>query len=369
MRIYTSSLVNLLLVFVSMAIAIGGAELVLRIAKPQVFEIHPQGMYVEDPAVGYVLSPNFEGRLERSEFSAPFSVNSIGLRGAEPPEILDDHLTILVLGDSQAFGFGVLDHETFSAQLETIIAEAHPDLNLRVLNGGVPGYGTADQLAFLRAKGAELDPDLVIVQFLSANDITESRWPAVDWAIVEDGWLGHRQSSADVERTQEETADAAISLGDRILLLKRRSHVLNLLSDSIGYLGVRLGLINEVVGLWGEDFAVEDGEKTTGLLAEIAEEARRLGARTLLLYTTGKNYVLSGNYELPRSGEVVRAASEAGQVPWIDVTHFLRRHPDPTELFYKFDGHWSPDGHRAIADLLAEQLSPMGLLEPDAGGS
>ena len=42
------------------------------------------------------------------------------------------------------------------------LQEEHPRRRVRVMNAGVPGYGTADQLAFLRSRGVTLAPDLVI---------------------------------------------------------------------------------------------------------------------------------------------------------------------------------------------------------------
>jgi lysophospholipase L1-like esterase len=221
-------------------------------------------------------------------------------------------------------------------------------------------------LAFLKSRGAAFKPDLVIVQFLSVNDIVESLAPAADWAAVDDGWLGDRHTKDDAQKGGD--SDEPMILRERIRWVKGQSHLLHLLSNSIGYVGVRLGLINKLDALWGEDFTAEEGAKTSELLVEIAQECRRLGAACVFLYTTAKNYVLSGDYELPRSGQVVRDASKGAQVPWIDATQLLRSRPDTTELYFILDGHWSPLGHRAIAELLADQLMELGLIDPGRRG-
>ena len=62
---------NLLLVAGSLAVGLLGAELCLRFASPQIFDIHPRGMYVTDDAVGYVFTPGFSGIL-----SAPSSITT-----------------------------------------------------------------------------------------------------------------------------------------------------------------------------------------------------------------------------------------------------------------------------------------------------
>jgi lysophospholipase L1-like esterase len=366
MQIKGRHLANLLRVGFALLFVVVCGEIFLRLLKPQVFDVHPQGMYVEDAAIGYVLKPGFEGVIERSEFRVPFTIDGSGLRGKGPRPRKENSFRILVLGDSQAFGFGVRDDETFSAQLEEILVARFKNLNVQVLNAGVPGSGTADQLAFLKSRGAELAPDLVIVQFLSVNDIAESQSPAAEWAAVEDGWLIDRHNR-DEEATEETGGDDSPNLAERLRQIKRNSHLFHLASNSAGYLAIRLGLLDWIGALWGEDFAADEGAKTSDILVQIAEEGRRLGAASLFVYGTAKNFVLSADYTLPRSGQVVREAAASAEVPWVDSTPILRGRPDRTELYFKLDGHWSSQGHRTIAELLADQVIDMGLV--DAAGS
>ena len=90
-------------------------------------------MYVADPSVGYVLKPGFAGIIERCEFRAPFTVNEDGLCGPMPRPRTENTFRILVLGGSMAFGFGVLDDEIFSVQLENMLAGRFPNLDVQVL--------------------------------------------------------------------------------------------------------------------------------------------------------------------------------------------------------------------------------------------
>ncbi len=367
MRIKIPFLKNLVLMAVSLLIAALCAEVALRLVKPQIFDIHAKGMYVADPSVGYLLTPEFTGVIERSEYKAPFDVNEKGLRGPPVRDRQDNTFRILVLGDSMGFGFGVLDDEVLSARLEAILTERLPDTDFQVLNASVPGFGTADQLAFLKAKGALLDPDLVILQFFSINDILESLYPAADWAGVHEGWLVDRNAMGAGDEPEEDWGGYGDITGT-MLWLKDQSHLLYLVSNSLGYLALRLGLVDQVEALWGEDFPEDAGKATTGYLIEVAEEARRLGADPLFLYTTGQNYVVSDHYEPPKSGELLAAAAKKAGVPWIDITPLLRARPDRYELFYALDGHWNAAGHRAIAEILAEQLIGLGLFASGAEG-
>jgi lysophospholipase L1-like esterase len=359
---------NLVLLSASLLVAALGTEVLLRVMKPQIFDIHPQGMYVADPSVGYLMTQGYAGVIERSEYKAPFTVNSLGLRGPPLRDRQNDTFRILILGDSMAFGFGVLDGEVFSARLEAILAERLPERDIQILNTSVPGFGTADQLAFLRTRGAMLDPDLVVVLFFSINDVLESLYPAAEWAGVRDGSLINRNAMSASEVPEEDWGGYGDITG-AMLWMKDRSHLLYLVSNSLGYLALRMGLVDDVDALWGEDFPEEAGKITKEFLLEIAQEARRLGADPLFVYTTGQNYVVSERYELPRSGALVAAAAEDAEVPWIDVTPHFRGRSDRYDLFYALDGHWNGAGHRALAEVLADEMLAFDVIAADAGAA
>src|SRR5687768_11593352 len=72
------------LVLISVAASLCGIEVVLRFALPQVFDVHPRGMYIQEESVGYVLTPGFSGVLSRSEFNYSLSINQVSQRGADP---------------------------------------------------------------------------------------------------------------------------------------------------------------------------------------------------------------------------------------------------------------------------------------------
>lgn len=345
---------KIFLVLVSIMITLLAGEVFLRFAKPQIFEVHPKGMYMTDPDVGYVLAPGFEGYTTRSEFKAHFTTNQSSLRGPglRPPK--PNTFRILVLGDSQAWGFGVEDNETFPYKLEAMLATLYPQLDIQVLNAGVPGYGTADQLTFLESRGFALKPDLVIVQFLSVNDIEESRVPACIWADVKDGMLVSRIGSGEEQSRQ-------------ILLtikkwLKANIHVAHLVFDSLGYLAMRAGFLGRVDQLWGEDFSEEDAQRTVKLLVKIAQASRDMGAESLFLYTTGQSYVIAESDGPLRSLNIVKSAAIEANVPWVNISELLRHRPERYELYYPQNGHWTPIGHQAVAEILADQILNRGLL-------
>jgi lysophospholipase L1-like esterase len=78
---------------------------------------------------------------------------------------------VLVLGDSHTQGFECRQERTFSAVLERKLrAVGQP---AEVLNCGISGFGTAEQLAFLENEGLKYHPDAVVLAWY-ANDFDDN---------------------------------------------------------------------------------------------------------------------------------------------------------------------------------------------------
>jgi lysophospholipase L1-like esterase len=103
-------------------------------------------------------------------------VNRDGFRGAprrlaKPPDVW----RVAVLGDSMTEALQVDLAETFPAVLERRLARC-PALppgvrDVEVLNFGVSGYGTAQELLTLRHQALAWAPDLVLLAFYTGNDV------------------------------------------------------------------------------------------------------------------------------------------------------------------------------------------------------
>ena len=56
-----------------------------------------------------------------------------------------------------------------AAQMEAMLREARPDLDVEVVNAGVPSYTTAESLANLAYRIVDLEPDMIVV-YHAVND-------------------------------------------------------------------------------------------------------------------------------------------------------------------------------------------------------
>jgi hypothetical protein len=134
-------------------------------------------MYVPDPHCGTRLRPGFRF-LYMKEGQAWVEINSDGQRDVErsrdkPPGTF----RIAVLGDSYAEAFQVDRDATFWAVLERRLNEtcfAETGIRVEVLNFGVSGYGTTQQLQMLRHYVWPYEPDLVLLAFLTGNDLHDN---------------------------------------------------------------------------------------------------------------------------------------------------------------------------------------------------
>ncbi|HEX4914173.1 MAG TPA: GDSL-type esterase/lipase family protein [Vicinamibacterales bacterium] len=127
------------------------------------------GFFVSDAVLGQRLAPNYDGWFA----GVPARINSLGFRDhreyslAKPPGTF----RILVLGDSVTFGHGALYETTYPYLLEQQLRAWRPDVKWEVWNLGVPGYNTAQELAYLQLVEERYAPDLVVVGFFP-NDFT-----------------------------------------------------------------------------------------------------------------------------------------------------------------------------------------------------
>ena len=127
------------------------------------------GFFLSDAVLGQRLAANYDGWFA----GVPVRINSLGFR--EPREYdlakTTGTLRILVLGDSVTFGHGALYETTYPYLLEQQLHSWRPDVKWEVWNLGVPGYNTAQELAYLKLVEERYAPDLVVVGFFP-NDFS-----------------------------------------------------------------------------------------------------------------------------------------------------------------------------------------------------
>lgn len=147
-------------------------EGVLRIMPP----LGPE--FVLAATVGELDNRAFRDDVELRVVLAPsvagdgFTTNSLGIRGPELGEKGPHERRVLAIGDSFTLGMQVSDTQTFSALLDQSLGAS-----TRILNAGVPGYGTDQAIGLMKRLVPVTRADAVLLTVYSGNDLRDNdRW-------------------------------------------------------------------------------------------------------------------------------------------------------------------------------------------------
>lgn len=125
---------------------------------------------------GTALRPGAEGWF-RFEGETYIRINSDGLRDRQHPKSKpSDTRRIAVLGDSYAEALQVPIENAFWSVMERKLQECRTfaSQEVEVINFGVSGYGTAQELITLQQHVWDYSPEIVILAVTTGNDITDN---------------------------------------------------------------------------------------------------------------------------------------------------------------------------------------------------
>jgi lysophospholipase L1-like esterase len=163
-------LFRLLTVAVAVLTTLGAVEVAFRLCGYQSMAelyAHPAFGYLRaDDVLGWSYQPGATGVFDGPHpfpvtFRSEYRINSLGLRGPELTEVAPGGLRVLVLGDSVTSGLEVAENETYSAVAAQLLSE-RLGVPVQVINAGVRGYGTDQELLFYRERLTRLHPDVVV---------------------------------------------------------------------------------------------------------------------------------------------------------------------------------------------------------------
>ena len=135
------------------------------------WEFEPNRVLCYHPVMGRSYCPDTKGYLKENKVKMHIKVNADGLLGkAYPVNRVPGKYRIALLGDSFTSGEAVDPESKFSGVWEKNLSNKIPT-GVEVINFGVGGTGTWQQLQMFHIKARKYKPDLTVVAFCWCNDI------------------------------------------------------------------------------------------------------------------------------------------------------------------------------------------------------
>jgi len=304
-----------------------------------------------DPQLGWAPKPSVSGIHRDKGFSTLVSQNHFGLRAPDDlqPGRHGAGRRMLVLGDSYVWGYGVSQEELFSA------ARVHGS-DTEIINFGVSGYGTDQELLFYRRLGTRFEVDDVVLVFTPYNDVSNN--------------LASRQY--DHEKPYFTLQSGQLSLHDGHVIdwvwrdwaedVRVSSRILNLIDSAL--LQIRNRVLQTTASMAGVAEARDDVrrpgdvtardregvELTRALIRTLRDEARAHGADFWVVFVPYKPHILADAPENHPLVPLLAAALSADGIRYYEpYPFFLAASRAGQSLFNPLDNHFSAAGHREFA--------------------
>jgi hypothetical protein len=403
-------LVKLLLFFISLAIGLTITEICLRLINYSF-----PTFYSVDEFRGYVLTPKIEGWY-RKEGESYVRISSDGLRDVEHSKVKPENtLRIAIIGDSYSEALQVPLENTFWKLAENRLQPCPSTAGRKVemINFGVSGYGTTQELITLQQKVWEYSPDVVLLAFTTNNDITDNsrvlkktddipyfvyrnnklelddafrttlnyRWRQS--ALSRLGtWLrdnlrfvqlGHQASYAIKAYLAKRRAGQTTSQ-QTFSQLKAESSPPITPQPNLAARAEELGIDNLVYSEPSDAAWQEAWRVTEGLLAQMRDEVEGRNAKFLIVTLSngpqvhpnpaGRSDFMKrvGATDLFYPDKRIKSFGEREKIMVYNLAPELQNYAEQNQIFlHGFgenigNGHWNIEGHRVAAEILSQKL-------------
>jgi hypothetical protein len=361
--------------------------------------------YTTDYYRGFALQPGVEGRFQL-EGGSFVRINSDGLRDREHVKVKPaGTVRIAVLGDSFAEAMHVPMEQTFWFLLERRLQEcnAFSGKQVEVINFGVSGYATAQELMTLREKVWDYSPDLVLLAFTTLNDINYNsralgKSEEFPYFVYRDGRLTYDASfreSAAYRQRDSKLSRAGRWLQNHLRLVqlvhyaqfvaklkltdwRNKRRLATASPTQPGVPTVRkaedIGIENMIYFEPRDENWQEAWHVTEGLIKQMRDEVAERKAGFLLVTTSTAIQVYPDPVFRQRFVEHIgadsifypnlrlKAFAERERIDFLDLAQPMQGYADQNKVFlHGFgsdlgNGHWNANGHSVAAGLIAQKL-------------
>jgi lysophospholipase L1-like esterase len=309
------------LLHLSILVAVLGlAELILRaVDLRELRDSYEPGralLFRYDSALGWAPVPNASSAFTGTR-TIQVRNNSLGLRDIEPARATKP--AVLFVGDSFVWGYDVEANERFTELLRRELPAA------RIVNAGVPGYGTDQEYLLLERIWDAVNPAVVVLMYCTGNDRLDNSANMRNGGYYKP-YLVH-------------APDGAWRFAGQPVPWSRHAYFRD--EPLVRHLWLARAAVTGFVQLRHPEIDVPD--PTEQLVGMMRDRVEALGAK----------FLVGLQYHEPQ------------------IEAFLRARGVPFAAFdgapmYRSDGnHWTPEGHALVARRLMPLLAAAGVVGAD----
>jgi len=318
-----------------------------------------------DPVLGWKNRPGADGWFSISDSRTHVQINSKGLRDGEHAYARQGKPRVLVLGDSFTWGFGVERHERYTDRLGALLGDS-----VEMINAGVSGYGTDQELLYYQVEGVRYHPDVVLLQFVS-NDLTNNV-SAVQYTypkpyfLLQNGALVLMNVPVPARSTpwEERFENPGLAHSEPARAPTAAQRLKSFCRDHLVSYGFVADRIKSLAVYEAWTSALDP--LTEALILELNREVVAHGAQLAVVLAPDKRIMRDERQpELATLAEFLRRYD----VRTVDLTRaFVREDRRGRQLFFAVDQHWSAVGHETAAAAICQYLVGTQLVSTSGAG-
>lgn len=312
-------------------------------------------LWVYDRTKGWFHSPHGAGELfHGGPDRGRVRLNALGLRGGEVSRLKPDGVArVLVFGDSFVFGLGVDEENVFTTQLERCL-DSVTSCRHEVINMGVSGYSTDQELLLLEELGLKLSPDVVVLVVCdndfqgNTEDFVYRRYYKPYFDLGDGGQISLANSPVPL-----------LSRSQRVkLFLGQESNVWNFVRSRKAESPSATRLLNFLEVGQPRESLVDPVEITAALIRAFANRVDAAGAKFFVINTGHRG-------ERTPLFHALRPKLRSPGIHQLGLEEMLgnARRDAPAKLWdFPGDIHWNRDAHRLAAEIVCTYVVKHGLV-------
>jgi len=367
---------NLILLCITLVVCFFFLEIIVRASGVAAVYGYPDGLYQNDVVLDYKLVPGAGGELIKPEFRTKFTINSLGMNDYEYAEKTLQNYRILALGDSFVWGaYGTELEEHFLKILEKKLNEnnknskKNENKNFQVLKAGVPGYGTDQELLYLKNEGIKLKPDMILLHFYT-NDFDDN--------MVSGERGANEKGQLVVKREKKQN----VLVASRNFLFNHLHSYRLMERTAVNIIGPKLGSLvggdtiyntDEISNVYEaaySDAALVKVSTTFALIEEMKLFAKENDIPLVVVLIPAKFQVYADLQEdiikenlnsdtlldFEKPNKMFVAWAEKRDIIVIDLLPGFKAHDQNEDLYWTLNPHWNKEGNQKAAELLYHDL-------------